>query len=377
MSTADDDNNELNDTSERDDSNDTAALLRELLPDAEAEPASSSDNELSFWHGAATTGAPTASPPPAQSPAGPVPSALAVGPTTEPDDRVSVTTEASTNSGRRSGVLLGVLLGLGIAGCLAIATTLLAGNGDGGEATTVGSSVETSAPADTTTGEAPTSTAGPTTTAGDTVVGTSGAGDGVDPLTGEPFPATIGDLLYSEVVAGGYPHAVVRSDGAVVLRGRVPSEFIRQAGGAATAAVVGEDRVINEYTVEPNIPVYLDSRLFLEEVVLFEFNSTEIDPQFTLILDLAARALDISPTATITVVAFADSVGSEEVNLLISRERAQSVIDYWVEGGADPERFEIDARGESLASGAEGDEAAAFDRRVEFVFRDFVMVPTG
>ncbi|MEM9563549.1 MAG: OmpA family protein [Actinomycetota bacterium] len=352
--------------SDTDDDPEAAALLRELVLDPEAEPApSTTDEGLSVWRRVGTSDqATTPTPSPASD----------VGVADEDDD-------GGSPRPMRTGILVGVLIGTTLSALAFAGFLVLDDDPDDGLGGAVTSSEEATVedgdaaedPPAETTPESSTTTAVVQTTSSNSPQ----TNPGVDPGTGEPFPASIGDLLYSEVVAGDYPHAVVQRDGTIVLRGRVPSEAIRQAGELATAAVVGADRVVNEYTIEPGIPIYLDSRLFLEDAVLFAFNSVDIAPEFTLILDLAAVALEVSQTATITVVAYADSVGPEDVNFQISRERATAVIDYWVDLGFDRSRFEIDARGETLASGSDDEEVAAFDRRVEFIFRDFVMAPSG
>jgi outer membrane protein OmpA-like peptidoglycan-associated protein len=101
--------------------------------------------------------------------------------------------------------------------------------------------------------------------------------------------------------------------------------------------------------------------------VLFDFNSVEIEPEFLPALDLGTLLLLQNPTVTITVVTRTDATGSEAVNMEVSEQRAQAVIDYWVREGVDRSRLAADARGEADASEDDDEEAAARLRRAEFV----------
>jgi outer membrane protein OmpA-like peptidoglycan-associated protein len=112
--------------------------------------------------------------------------------------------------------------------------------------------------------------------------------------------------------------------------------------------------------------------VYIADVVLFGFNSADLDPASYALLDTTPLFLQQNPNATITVIARTDAVGSEETNLEISARRAQAVIDYWVEQGVDPARLVADPRGEEGASGNEDDEVAAFDRRVELVLNNLL-----
>jgi len=136
-----------------------------------------------------------------------------------------------------------------------------------------------------------------------------------------------------------------------------------------TISLVGPDRVVNELTVDPSSPTdTINTPVFIEDVILFDFNSVDVNNAFLPILDLGVTFLSIRPDLAVNVIAFADSVGSEEVNLDVTQKRADAVRSYMVRNGADPDRVLTDAKGESeaaAASDAEEDEVAT-ERRVEF-----------
>lgn len=166
----------------------------------------------------------------------------------------------------------------------------------------------------------------------------------------------------------GDRQAVFRG-GKVYLSGAVPSEEIGAAIVAKAEAVVGPGNVINEYTIDPSTTIEPGSSapLYVEDVVLFEFNSVEVATPFLPILDLGTLLLRQNPQASVTVVTRTDAVGSEEVNLEVARRRAQAVINYWLGQGVNPDQIVADPRGEEGASEDDDAETAARQRRAEFI----------
>ncbi len=162
--------------------------------------------------------------------------------------------------------------------------------------------------------------------------------------------------------------AIFRS-GKVYLSGPVPSEEIGQLIEQKAAAVVGPDNVVNEYTIDPSAVIEEGSSapLYVEDVVLFEFNSVAIAEPFLPILDLGTVLLSQNPQASVTVVTRTDALGSEEVNLEVSTRRADAVVEYWLNQGVNAEQIKTDPRGEELASEDDDAETAALNRRAEFI----------
>ncbi len=73
------------------------------------------------------------------------------------------------------------------------------------------------------------------------------------------------------------------------------------------------------------------------------------------------------PEVPIEVAGHTDSVGSEETNLALSRRRAEAVVEYLVDNGADPARFVVIGYGEAQPI-ADNDtpEGRAMNRRIVF-----------
>lgn len=193
-----------------------------------------------------------------------------------------------------------------------------------------------------------------------------GAGD--DPATEDADPeADTGEGATDPSNADGSVRYAVFKGGQVYLRGRVPDEEVGQTIEARAGAVVGPENVHNEYEIDPDAPASASAPLYVEDVILFGFNSVHVDPAFLPLLDLGTLLLVQNPTVEITVVTRTDAVGSEASNLEVSRLRAQAVINYWLGKGIDRERLHADPRGEEGASEDDDAETAALSRRAEFI----------
>jgi len=75
---------------------------------------------------------------------------------------------------------------------------------------------------------------------------------------------------------------------------------------------------------------------FVMDDILFDFNSADIKPEYVGQLDKLGQFLKANPSTFVVMDGYADSVGSEEANLWVSRYRVLSVADYLVEN------FDID-----------------------------------
>ncbi len=173
----------------------------------------------------------------------------------------------------------------------------------------------------------------------------------------------------TQAVEGEPERQAIFRGGKVYLIGSVPSEEIGKVIEDKAAAVVGPDNVVNEYVIDPESVIVPGSSapLYVEDVVLFEFNSIEIARPFLPILDLGTLLLRQNPQASISVVTRTDAVGSEAVNLDVSTKRAQAVINYWIGKGVNPDQIVADPRGEEGASEDDDEQTAALNRRAEFI----------
>jgi outer membrane protein OmpA-like peptidoglycan-associated protein len=101
--------------------------------------------------------------------------------------------------------------------------------------------------------------------------------------------------------------------------------------------------------------------------IQFRFDSDEITPESFSTLDLIADVVLSNPRLKIFVLAYCDSVGTEEYNLDLSRRRAKSVASYFTQRGIYPPfiRFRGYGSARPISDNAT-EEGRAKNRRVEF-----------
>ncbi len=324
-------------------------------------------SELPSWSGSVVPNGPEGAGQPATDPAASPPTAPPGPPDEEP--------------GRRSGLLLGLTLGL-LGGLLLAAVGggaywLGSRQADDDIATTPADEVAGPGAADDGAADdgSTSPTVGPTDEPGVVEVdGTTDPGSDSDP---DATPAADGLLLppdgyvssdpnYESRVEASVEYAVVRG-GMVYLYGFTPTQESLDEAIAVTEGVMGPDGYVVERFVDPDAPEVESGAIFVDDKVLFAFDSVELEPDVLPILDLGVALMLQNPTAEMQIIARSDAVGPEDTNLRISEERGQAVVDYWVSKGVERSRMTVDARGEADASEDDSDEVAALNRSVEFV----------
>lgn len=250
--------------------------------------------------------------------------------------------------------------------------------------TTVATSVPTTAPATTATPTTATATTAPTTTAAPATttapstsapVATTAAPAPAVPATTTVPPTTAppppGDTGGDDPAAGGSERLAVFRGGKVYLRGRVPSDEVATAIAERAAAVVGPENVVVEYEVDPAAELPASAPLYVEDLVLFRYNSAVIDDDFIPILDLGLTLFSVNPAVSVDVIGHTDATGPADANLDLSQRRVDAVVDYWVERGVDPARIVGIGKGETepLLPDAPTD---GVNRRTEFIIRNIL-----
>lgn len=105
-------------------------------------------------------------------------------------------------------------------------------------------------------------------------------------------------------------------------------------------------------------------------IVLFEFDSADLQADAMARLGEVVQTLKQQPTLQADVVGHADAQGTESYNLALSQRRAQAVSDYLTTGGVAASRVNTSWRGESEpAFPNTTDEFRALNRRVEIALR--------
>lgn len=114
-----------------------------------------------------------------------------------------------------------------------------------------------------------------------------------------------------------------------------------------------------------------NTKLTIPERLLFDFNKFFLKPESKEALHLIARILKENPDKKILIVGYTDNIGSDDYNLRLSLQRAQSVADYliYVEN-INRDRIEIVGRGKKnpIASN-DTEEGRAKNRRVEIILK--------
>ena len=91
----------------------------------------------------------------------------------------------------------------------------------------------------------------------------------------------------------------------------------------------------------------------LQEVVYFEFDSSELDEAARAKLEENANWLKQSAERTLTIEGHTDEVGTPEYNLGLGERRAQISRDYLIRLGIDAKRVSIITFGEEKPAGSE------------------------
>lgn len=141
------------------------------------------------------------------------------------------------------------------------------------------------------------------------------------------------------------------------------------AGGAIGAYQDRQEAELRRQTAGTGIDVSRDGdtiKLNLPDGVTFDFNRTELKPQFFPALNNVAATLREYNQTIVEVSGHTDNIGGEAVNQRISEQRAQNVADYLIGQGLQRERFEVAGFGfrHPIADNST-EQGRALNRRVE------------
>lgn len=160
------------------------------------------------------------------------------------------------------------------------------------------------------------------------------------------------------------------------------SSRTRTAVGAVAGAAVGgaighsmdeKERKIREIAAERDASEMEVERLrddllrvSVSSEASFDFDRSDLKPEFKPTLDRVARVLRGDPGLRITIIGFTDSVGSEAYNLRLSQRRAEATAAYLVSQGVSSSQIATEGLGEAEPRASNATEAGrAQNRRVE------------
>ncbi len=141
------------------------------------------------------------------------------------------------------------------------------------------------------------------------------------------------------------------------------------AGGSVGAYQDRQEAQLRRATAGTGVDVSRDGdviKLNLPDGVTFDFNRTEVKPQFYPALNTIAGTLREYNQTIVEVSGHTDSIGTDAVNQRISEQRANSVAGYLIGQGVQRERFEIVGMGKRYPIASNDTESGrALNRRVE------------
>lgn len=102
--------------------------------------------------------------------------------------------------------------------------------------------------------------------------------------------------------------------------------------------------------------------------IFFDTGKSELRPESGPELDRLVTTLNEAPKMVIEVRGHTDNTGSNEINAKLSQDRADSVREYFISKGIEPDRVASKGFGESKPVATnDTDEGRQQNRRVEFV----------
>ncbi len=117
--------------------------------------------------------------------------------------------------------------------------------------------------------------------------------------------------------------------------------YLRDKASATTIGLEdSKEFVFDMYLTPTDAPINVNN-------INYEFGSWELLPESKIALDTLVDILLINPTITIELMSHTDLVGSDEFNFDLSQKRAQSVVDYLIEKGINPQRLVAKGYGET------------------------------
>ena len=98
---------------------------------------------------------------------------------------------------------------------------------------------------------------------------------------------------------------------------------------------------------DPVVPPSVEPEPCEPTIIHYEFNKSIINAENTRILDEFAACLMEDPTKTIKISGHTDYVGSDEYNMTLAKQRAESAASYLISKGISPLQIELQWFGES------------------------------
>lgn len=141
--------------------------------------------------------------------------------------------------------------------------------------------------------------------------------------------------------------ATIRTDGKLHIEGAFRTRADADSFVEQASRVFGADALVESYTVNPAAPRAEVSDVALDKPVLFESGSAEIHPEYIPFLEACAGVLEANSHIIMSVSAYTDSIGDDDVNLELSRRRAQAIVGFYRDLAIDDVQLAASGLGEA------------------------------
>jgi outer membrane protein OmpA-like peptidoglycan-associated protein/tetratricopeptide (TPR) repeat protein len=173
---------------------------------------------------------------------------------------------------------------------------------------------------------------------------------------------------------GNYKLMLPEGDFKIVVKDGLGSE---NSTSISTENAISETMVLPQQMltekITPIAKIQKQDSVFLKNV-LFRFNDSTIQPQYLPYLDSIKQVLLKYPSLNFKIIGYADALGDENFNLVLSRKRAVKIAEYIDSQYANNKRLLIIGKGESdpaainaNSDGSDNPAGRKYNRRVMFV----------
>jgi peptidoglycan-associated lipoprotein len=113
-----------------------------------------------------------------------------------------------------------------------------------------------------------------------------------------------------------------------------------KARGSTVGMADSKNFKIDLFLTPTDTPIRVDN-------INYEFDSAELLSESIVALDTLIQILDLNPTIVIELMSHTDHSGTDQYNFDLSQRRAQSVVDYLIKKGINPQRLVAKGYGET------------------------------
>ncbi|MGB5446965.1 MAG: peptidoglycan-associated lipoprotein Pal [Psychromonas sp.] len=143
----------------------------------------------------------------------------------------------------------------------------------------------------------------------------------------------------------------------------------RAAAAAGDGSNVDMDRIGGINLSDEELTAQQYATAMLTKVIQFDYDRSEIKPEYTSILDAHAKYLMDNPDKSVTIEGHTDEKGTPEYNIALGEHRAMSVSIYLQNMGVSSRQISLVSFGEEKPANFGHNESAWSDnRRAELVY---------